>query len=216
MTQQELKKLEFIDAVDDIVRGLDTAESSDLGDLYDKLQQEFIDRACEWLEKNTTKYCGFDAISEEFGMAWNFIDDFKKAMGNEYSGDEKLIIKVYAHVRYWEDSKVNGEYDDPDNPQMPCVVGDSDDDKYWAPKIEAETGLILNWTPGVEASTHYKVCDECELTFTKGDSVVSETDGYVPDFLCPKEEGYGDYIIMDIDSNGYIKDWDKVKDKIEL
>ena len=42
--------------------------------------KEAIEKACEWLEKNTTKYCGFDAISEEFGMAWNFINDFKKAM----------------------------------------------------------------------------------------------------------------------------------------
>ena len=76
MTQQELKKLEFIDAVDDIVRGLDTAESSDLGDLYDKLQQEFIDQACEWLEFNAEKYVDdIDAIHLSA-----LIGDFKYAI----------------------------------------------------------------------------------------------------------------------------------------
>lgn len=171
--------------------------------------KEAVDKACKWIEKNVADIysspCNPDKI----------VELFRKAMNNGCSNDGKLIINVYAHVRYWQDSKINGVYDDPEDPQMPCVVG-ADDDKYWVPKIEADTGLILNWTPYVEASIHYKVCDECELTFTKGDAVVSEYDGYVPDFLCPKEEGYGDYIIMDIDSNGYIKNWDKVKDNIEI
>ena len=56
MTKYELKKLEFIDAVDDIVKGLDIAENSDLGDLYDKLQQDFIDKACKWLDKRLDNY----------------------------------------------------------------------------------------------------------------------------------------------------------------
>lgn len=168
-----------------------------------------LDKAVEWLEKN------YPSAAAYYETVESFIEQFRKAMNNGCSNDGKLIVKVYAHVRYWQDSKINGVYDDPEDPQMPCVAG-ADDDKYWVPKIEADTGLILNWTPGVEASIHYKVCDECELTFTKGDAVVSKYDGYVPDFLCPKEEGYGDYIIMDIDSNGYIKNWDKVKDKIEI
>ena len=31
--------------------------------------------------------------------------------------------------------------------------------------------------------------------------------GYVIDMMCPKENGDGDYVIMDIDSNGFIQDW---------
>ena len=27
--------------------------------------------------------------------------------------------------------------------------------------------------------------------------------------MSPKEEGYGDYIIMDVDDNGMIKNWSK-------
>ena len=39
-------------------------------------------------------------------------------------------------------------------------------------------------------------------------TTLSSADGYVPDTLCPKEKGYGDYIVMDIDENGMIEDWD--------
>ena len=41
-----------------------------------------------------------------------------------------------------------------------------------------------------------------------GEVVLSAEDEYVPSTLCPKESGYGDYIIMDIDENGMIADWD--------
>lgn len=127
-----------------------------------------------------------------------------------YEANDKLIICVRAFVRYWEDATVNGKKDDALNPQMPCVVVGLDD-TCWVPKIEVESGLILNWEPGTEASIHYKVCDECELTIIKGNTVLYEGDGYVPDFLCPKRDGYGDYIIMDIDSDGFIMNWDMKK-----
>lgn len=121
--------------------------------------------------------------------------------------DTDVVVHVRAFVRYWEDATVNGKQDDALNPQMPCVVVGLDD-TCWVPKIEVKSGLILNWEPGTEASIHYKVCDECELTIMKGNTVLYDGDGYVPDFLCPKSEGYGDYIIMDIDSDGFIKNWD--------
>lgn len=34
-----------------------------------------------------------------------------------------------------------------------------------------------------------------------------EHEGYVRNMLSPKENGYGDYIIMDVDANGQIADW---------
>ena len=40
-----------------------------------------------------------------------------------------------------------------------------------------------------------------------GNIVHKEEDGYVPKTLSPKENGYGDYIIMDIDSEGKINNW---------
>ena len=117
--------------------------------------------------------------------------------------DLKLLI-VKARVRYWEDSEVNGENDTENGDNVPCKSGD-----LWTPHIEIETGKILNWKQGVKAEIHYKVADCCgfELYDINGIKVLSAEDGYVPRTLCPKENGHGDYIIMDIDENGIIADW---------
>ena len=36
---------------------------------------------------------------------------------------------------------------------------------------------------------------------------VTGYDGYVPKILCVGENGFGDYVIMEIDTNGFIKDF---------
>jgi len=114
-----------------------------------------------------------------------------------------LIVK--AGVRYWEDSEVNGENDTENGENIPCKNG-----ALWSPHIDIETGKILNWKQGVKAEVHYKVVDCCgyELLDEEGNIIVSKEDGYVPETLAPKERGYGDYIIMDIDENGQIDRWD--------
>lgn len=38
---------------------------------------------------------------------------------------------------------------------------------------------------------------------------IVEHEGYVPSIMCPEDEGYGDYIIMNIDKNGFIQGWRK-------
>lgn len=113
-------------------------------------------------------------------------------------------ILVKAGVRYWEDSEINGEPDTENGENIPCKKGD-----LWMPEIEIETGKILNWEQGKKADIHYKVCD-ClgyEIKDENGDIVLSAEDGYVPNTLSPKEAGFGDYIIMDIDENGLIDNW---------
>lgn len=126
---------------------------------------------------------------------------------------ELKTLLVKAGVRYWVDVVINGVKYSDDSPEddinskasTPCVIGD-----LWMPEIEIETGKILNWKQGVKAEIHYKVCDCCgwELKDENGEVVLSAEDGYVPSTLCPKEKGYGDYIIMDIDENGMIADWE--------
>lgn len=51
--------------------------------------------------------------------------------------------------------------------------------------------------------------DQCSYTLLVefGNILVMKENEYVPDFLYPKEDGFGDYIIMDIDGNGQIADW---------
>lgn len=120
-----------------------------------------------------------------------------------------LIVK--AKVRYWEDSKVNGvedfEEDDAVMPcklfEMPCKLFDD-----WNPKIDIDSGIIRNWRFGTTAEIHYKVCDECYWELRdENHELIKMGNGYVPKTLCPKADGYGDYIIMDIDKDGKIKDW---------
>lgn len=117
---------------------------------------------------------------------------------------EVTTLKVRANARYWEDAIIN-DVEDTTGSLIPCREGD-----MWRPVIDIDQGLITNWTIGVTASIHYKICDEgCyQLINDKGD-VVAEKEGYVPKCMSPKEDGYGDYIIMDIDEKGYIKNWKK-------
>lgn len=132
-------------------------------------------------------------------------------------------IEVDTAVRYWEDSYINGfpdidlyEVKGEGKPKMPCAEKVKkelekciySDHWRWRPIIDIESGKILNWEQGVEANVHYKVCDEfaCTIKDREGNCVVDYED-YVPKFMCPKEEGWGDYIIMDINTDGYIQGW---------
>lgn len=118
---------------------------------------------------------------------------------------EITALQVNANVRYWEDSEINGEPDTEDGDNMPCKDGD-----MWKPLINVETGQILNWEIGKAANIHYKVADECGWELKDENNVVipSAEDGYVPETLCPEGGGYGDYIIMNIDENGFIANWE--------
>ena len=113
-------------------------------------------------------------------------------------------LKVVAGVRYWEDAEINGVDDTENGENIPCKEGVN-----WCPIINIETGRITNWEQGKTASIHYKVCDEGEYWLCDAgyNEVYKYRGHYVPDVLYPKEDGYGDYIIMDIDTDGYIKDF---------
>lgn len=125
-------------------------------------------------------------------------------------------LKVDAGVRYFEDAKVNGVRDTDDSPMIPfavlCKAADSGlrhDTYRWRPTIDLEEGKIVDWPKGTTADVHYKVCDDGTYSLLDKDkNVLIEVNSYVPDILCPKEEGYGDYIIMDIDEDGNIANWE--------
>lgn len=132
------------------------------------------------------------------------------------------ILKIRAGVRYYEDSLVNGTSDIPweeqktgEKPRIPCVEEDAENrqvhEKWvWCPVIDAETGVILNWEKGVEADICYKVCDECGAEYYEDDLLVCNNDGYFycPEFLSPGIKHDLDYIMMDVDASGCIKNWD--------
>lgn len=116
--------------------------------------------------------------------------------------DVKYLLAAVG-ARYWEDSCVNGVSDEQGD-LIPCREG-----KYWNPLIDIETGKIVNWETGKTAEIHYKSCDD--NTFTLMDEkqeVIKSIEGYVIKMMCPKEAGWSDYVIMDIDENGIIKDFE--------
>lgn len=121
---------------------------------------------------------------------------------------EAVKMEVFASVRYWEDSEINGIEDTEDGDNIPCKNGEN-----WCPVINIDTGVIENWEKGKTANIHYKVVDRCSFGIldNKGEIIFKQEDDYVPSILCPKEDGFGDYIIMDISEDGIIQDWNKHK-----
>lgn len=125
----------------------------------------------------------------------------KKTIMVETEVDIKTL-HVNAEVRYWEDAKINGIADE-EGTLTPCRDGDC-----WCPVIDIDTGIIRNWAKGVTADIHFKVCDagEYELKDAEGNTLVKK-DGYVPAIMSPEENGYGDYIIMKVNADGQICNW---------
>lgn len=112
------------------------------------------------------------------------------------------ILKVSAGVRYWEDARVNG-VEDEEGDLIPCR-----NDDCWEPEIDIDAGQIINWKQGVTADIHYKVCDDGKYKVYDSDgNLVLQKEYYVPELMCPADKGYGDYIIMKVDENGFIQGW---------
>ena len=116
---------------------------------------------------------------------------------------EITTLEINAKVRYWEDATING-IEDENGDLTPCKNGE-----MWQPVINIDTGVITNWKNGVKADIHFKVCDAGSyyLKDAEGNTVLAIEQDYVPNIACPKKNGYGDYIIMDIDENGQIANW---------
>jgi len=117
---------------------------------------------------------------------------------------EPRYIEVAADVRYWEDASVNG-VEDTDGTLIPSRNGNS-----WCPVIRLHDGLVIDWPIGVIADVHYKVCDAGEYWILDADKqrIAKWAGYYVPnEFLCQENNGYGDYIILNIDAEGFVKGW---------
>ena len=145
---------------------------------------------------------------------------------------ETKFLKIKAGVRYPEDSDFievkmddeGNEYknyisDDEENPKMPFMEVEYDKyghkSFYWQPTIDLENGVIVNWPKGVEVHVFYKVCDDFRCTvYDETDNEVLQYKGYVPDFMSIEDDGFGDYIDMVVDKNGFIKDWEFDNDSI--
>ena len=108
-------------------------------------------------------------------------------------------LRAIIGARYWEDSSLNGVSDKAKN--MPLIEGDN-----WIIDIDLENGKIENWKMGDTAEIHYKSVDRNSFYLLDEDKNILKKyeNEYVVDVMCPTDNGYGDYVIMDIDKDGFI------------
>ena len=111
-------------------------------------------------------------------------------------------LKASMQVRYWEDGIVNGQKDI-EGKLIPFRNGD-----MWQIWINLKEGRIMDWPRGTTSNVHYKVCDAGSYSLVNTDlKTVIQIEGYVPSMLSPGKDGFGDYVIMDIDEEGMIANW---------
>ena len=108
------------------------------------------------------------------------------------------FLQVEAGVRYWEDATVNG-VEDEEGDLIPCRDGHN-----WCPIIEIETGKIINWEIGKTADIHYKVCDDGKYILQDENRDHIKT---LEDYVISDLTDDSDYIILTIDENGVIENW---------
>lgn len=196
----------------------------DMPTLADSQQMTFFDEpAMATLSDNTyvEAYPHYYLNPRHLGVRGNII---KKIIENN-NLDKTLYFTIIAPIRYedfWESATVNG-VEDVGGKLIPCRY-----ENFWIPTINVRTGRVINWEQGKEAKINYKVIDAAQYilhTFLgrKFPSINNEFQyknlsvmavyglqgAYVPDWFDLDGDGYGDYIQLTIDKNGYIKNWSK-------
>lgn len=124
-------------------------------------------------------------------------------MANELNN--AAFIELRAGVCYWEDARINGIEDT--GGHVLFRRGD-----YWCPVISLEDGTVMGWPEGIQADINYKVCDDGEywLLDDSRQRFAKWNGDYVPNrFLCHGDNGFGDYIIFKIGTDGKIAGFQK-------
>lgn len=147
-------------------------------------------------------------------------------------------LRATMGVRYWVDCDYSddngktwhGDFDDTGEESerimklTPCVVRKDigyDESDYLELLIDLNEGKVLNWPDGFCLKTNYKVCDDGEYVFLDENmnEVVNITKEYkqyyVPDFLSLEDDGYGDYVYLNINGDGTIDNADIMRKRIE-
>lgn len=141
------------------------------------------------------------SFSKDNGVTWekDFEDDEKS---DEYVRSQLPCMKTvtYIHRSLWGNKETVEERQD------------------WCPVIDVNEGKVLDWPENFVLVTHFKVCDQGVYVYSNYDEtqqlVSTDFDEYyVPGWLCDWENGYGDYMYIQINGDGTIENWDKLKKK---
>lgn len=115
---------------------------------------------------------------------------------------EVKFVRMSVAVRYGEDDMPN---------DFPFRRND-----IWDVTIDADTGTILDWPHGISHGLYMKVVDQGSYWLLDADRQIIATikDDYVPHGVIPGS--YGDYVEVDIDSDGRIANWPSTIDVAEF
>lgn len=106
-------------------------------------------------------------------------------------------VRIAVAVRYEEEDIPN---------DFPLREGD-----VWRGTVELDTGRIIGWPAGRGGEMYMKVCDDGTYELLGKDlQSIAIIEGYVPHGVVPGE--YGDYINLEINSDGIITNWPKNPD----
>ena len=142
------------------------------------------------------------SFSKDNGETWedDFDDDDKS---DEYVRSQLPCMKTVNYIKrsLWNNIETPMERQD------------------WCPVIDVNEGKVQDWTPGFVLKTGFKVCDQGVYVYSNYDETqqIVSTDCdeyYVPNWLDNDGDGYGDYLLIQINGDGTIENWDKLKKKL--
>lgn len=82
------------------------------------------------------------------------------------------------------------------------------EEKIWRDIIDLGTGQLREWPKNTPYDFYDKICDSGTYRLLDADNnFLKEIQDYVPNGIIPGE--YGDYMDLQIDENGIVKNWPK-------
>ena len=149
-------------------------------------------------------------IDVRYYVDCSFSKDNGKTWENDFDEDAEDYVKsqlpcmktvTYKHKGIWNKVETIMERQD------------------WCPVIDVNEGKVLDWPENFVLVTHFKICDQGVYVYSNYDETqqIVSTDCeeyYVPDWFCDWDNGYGDYMFIQINGDGTIENWDKLKKKL--
>ncbi len=117
-------------------------------------------------------------------------------------------ISIPAYFMFFDFEKQYSEYD------SPCLREPKSPHPYWNITVDLDSHKVLEWTDDFgELTLNAKICDQG--TYTLLDSNRNEfytIKGYVPNCFLPEKDGFGDYLSLHINKDGFVTNWYKNPD----
>lgn len=132
-------------------------------------------------------------------------------------------MKAYLIQDWWDgaeiafnnsDNYVEVEEDGSNLPMLVPVTDEITTNKYlqkykaFILDIDLSNGKVKNWQQGISMKIYWKIVDQGIYEYyDENNQLFFSYEGYVPDELAIEDDGYGDYVILNINKDGFIENW---------